>query len=46
MTFWERAVRSVKVCSLELCLFVILVVNHLGFVGGTVVLIAPLPGHC
>ena len=28
-----------------LCLFVILIVSRLGFEGGTVVLIAPVPGH-
>ena len=28
------------------CLFVVLVVSHLGFEGGTLVLIAPGPGHC
>ena len=29
-----------------LYLFVILVVSHFGFEGGTFVLIAPVPGHC
>ena len=29
-----------------LCLFVILVISHFGFDGGTLVLIASVPGHC
>ena len=40
-TFLERAANSLTICSLfTLCLFVILVVSHLGFEGWTLVLIA------
>ena len=31
---------------LHVCPFVNLVVSHLGFNGGNLVLIAPVPGHC
>ena len=45
-TFWERAAYSFyRVFSL-LCLFVALVVSHIGFEGRTLVLIASVPGHC
>ena len=30
----------------SLCLFVALVVSHLSFKGGNLVLIVPVPGHC
>ena len=33
------------ICSLVLCLFVILVVSHFGFKGGSLVLIAPVSGN-
>ena len=32
--------------SFVLCVFVILVISHFGFEGETLVLIAPVPGHC
>ena len=45
-TFWKRAAHSVnRMFSLVLSLFVILVVFHVCIADGTVVLIAPLPGH-
>ena len=40
-----RADYSVKHMSSLLCLFVDLVVSHLGFKGGNFVLIVPVPGH-
>ena len=45
-TFWERAAHSVYRMLSLLCLFVALGVSHFGFEGGTLVLIASVPGHC
>ena len=53
-TFWKRAAHSVyNMFSLYLFFFfffffffVILVTSHFCFEGGTLVLIAPVPGHC
>ena len=44
-TFWERAANSVNDKFSLLCPFVVLVVSYLGFKGGNLVLIAPVPGH-
>ena len=45
-TFWERAPHSVyRVFSLYFDFFVILVISHFGFEGGTLVLLASVPGH-
>ena len=45
-TFWERAAHSVyRMLSLYFDI-VILVIFHFGFEGGTLVLIALVPGHC
>ena len=51
--FGENAAHTVKLyvvfvlCLLfVLCIFVILIVSHFGFEGGTLILIAPVPGHC
>ena len=41
-TFWEIAAHSVY----RMFFIVILVTSHFGFEGGTLVLIAPVPGHC
>ena len=44
-TFWEIAVHSVyRIFCLYFGLFVILVISHFGFDGGTLVLIASVPG--
>ena len=43
-TFWEIPAHSVDPMFSLLCPFVALVVSHFGFEGGTLVLIAPLPG--
>ena len=45
-TFWERAAYSVNHMFSLLCLFVVLVVSHLGFEDGNLVLTAPVLGHC
>ena len=45
-TFWERAAHSVKHMFSLLYLFVALVVSHLGYEDGNLVLIAAVPGHC
>ena len=46
VTFWERDAHSVyRMYSLYFNI-VILVISHFGFEGGTLVLIAPVPGHC
>ena len=45
-TFWGRADRSVyHIFSLYFDI-VILVISYFGFDGGTLVLIAPVPGNC
>ena len=45
-TFWERAAHPVyHMFSLYIDI-VILVISHFGFEGGTLVLIASVPGHC
>ena len=44
-TFWERAAHLVNRMFSLLWLFVALVVSHFGFEGGTLVLIASVPGH-
>ena len=45
-TFWERAAYSVyRMFSLYFDI-VILVISHFGFEGGTLVLIASVPGYC
>ena len=45
-TFWERAAHSVyRMFSLYFDI-VILVISHFVFEGGTLVLIATVPGHC
>ena len=44
--FSERTAHSVNHMFSLLCLFVVLVVSHLGFKGGNLVLIAPVPGQC
>ena len=45
-TFWERAAHSVyRMFSLYFDI-VIVVISHFGFEGGTLVLIASVPGHC
>ena len=44
-TFWERAAHSLY-CMFSLYFeIVILVISHFGFEGGTLVLIASVPGH-
>ena len=43
-TFWERAAHSANRMFYLLCPCVVLVVSHLGFKGGDLVLIAPVPG--
>ena len=46
-TFWERAAHSVnRVFSLYFAYCFCLVISHFGFEGGTLVLIASVPGHC
>ena len=45
-TVWEKSAHSVNRMFSLLCLFVALVVSHLGFEGRTLVLIASVPGHC
>ena len=45
-TFWEKAAHSVNRMFSLLCLYVALVVFHFSFEGGTLVLIALVPGHC
>ena len=46
-TFWERAANSVFQSYFPcLCIFVVLVVSHLGFEDENLVLIALVPGHC
>ena len=45
-TFWEGVAHSVNYMFSLLCLFVVLVVSHLGFKGRSLVLIAPVPGDC
>ena len=47
-TFWERAAHSVYHIHVlfVFLLIVILVISHLSFEGGTLVLIASVPGHC
>ena len=45
-TFWERASHSAYHMFFLLCLFVVLVVSNFGFVGGDLVLIAPVPDNC
>ena len=42
---WERAAQSVNNMFSLLCPFVVSFVSHLGFKGGNLVLIAPVPGH-
>ena len=44
-SFWERAANSVNHMFSLLCPFVVLDVPHLGFEGGNLVLITPVPGH-
>ena len=46
---WEIAAHSVfkpNVHFVNLLVIVILVISHFGFEGGTLVLIAAVPGHC
>ena len=44
-TFWETAAHSVyRTFSLYFDI-VILVISHFGFEGGTLILVAPVPGH-
>ena len=43
-TFWEIAAHSVNHMFPLLCLFVVLVVSHVGFEDGNMFLIAPVPG--
>ena len=46
-TFWEIATHSVgHLFSLYCCLFVILVISHLGFERGVFHLISPVSVHC
>ena len=45
-TFRERAIHSDNCMFALSCLFVASVVSHLGFKGGTLVLIGSVPGHC
>ena len=45
-TCWERAAHSVNHMFSLLCQFVGLVVSHLYFKGGNLILIGPVPGHC
>ena len=45
-TFWQRAAHSVNLMFFLLCLFECLVVSHLGFDGGNLVLIAHLLLFC
>ena len=46
-TFSERAALLVYLCSHSIFwLIVVLVISHFGFDGGTLVLIASVPGHC
>ena len=43
VTFWEKSCSFEK--PFDYYLFVILVVSHFGIEAGTVVLVAPVPGH-
>ena len=46
-TFWMRATQSVyRMFSFVFWLIVILIISHIGFEGGTLVLIASVPVHC
>ena len=45
-TFLEKAAHLVNHMFSLLCLFVVLVVSHLGFEDRNLVLIARVPGHC
>ena len=45
-TFSEKAAHLVNHMFPLLCLFVVLVVSHLGFEDENLVLIARVPGHC
>ena len=46
-TFWERAAHSVyHMFSLYIDFFIILVNSHFGLEGGTLVLMASVPGYC
>ena len=45
-TLWERAAHSSNRMFSLFCLFVTLVVSHFAFQGGTLVLIASVPGDC
>ena len=46
-TFWQRAAHSFyRMFSLYFDLWYFLVISHFGFEGGTLVLIASVPGHC
>ena len=45
-TFLEIAVHSVYHMFSLVCIFVVLVVSNLGFMGGNLVLIVPVTGHC
>ena len=45
-TSWERAAHLANDVLFVLYLICNLVVSHFGFEGGTIVLIAPIPGHC
>ena len=44
-TFWKRAAHATNHVLFILCLFIILDVFHFDFEGGTLVLIAPVPGY-
>ena len=45
-TFWERVTHSAYRMFSFYFDFDILVISYFGFMGGTLVLIASVPGHC
>ena len=42
----ERAAHRVNYIFSLLCLFIVLVASYIGFLGGNLVLKAPVPGYC
>ena len=44
--FWKELLIRLTICSLFMGLFVVLVVSHLGFKGGNLVLITPVHVDC
>ena len=44
--FWKELLIRLTVCSLCIKTICILFISHFGLEGETLVLIAPVPGHC